>query len=120
MSDQRDDAIEGSAPSVEQGAGDPSVGEGGDSSVLEQLYAELGRAHAVGEDLDEQDQAALKELDTAEQRLIGEREQAEQAGDDEHLQEIDDDLDKLREAYRTITDRQPDDSDADDSGDDAA
>lgn len=100
-SDAEYDDVDDAAVNADDNTG-PNAGSG---QMLDELYAQLGRAHAVGEDLDEQDRQALAQIDAEEKRLTSEREESEQAGDTARVQAIDDDLEQLRQAYLTIKDR---------------
>lgn len=97
-----------------RGYGDQNESAGG--SVLDRLYDELGRAHAVSEQLLDGDRQDLTKIADAEKRLMAERDESEQAGDTAKTQAIEQDLDRLREAYLTIKDRLGEDEQQDDGG----
>jgi hypothetical protein len=83
---------------------DRDQAEGG-SGTLDMLYEQLGQAHALGDQLDEQHRQALAQIDAEEKRLNAEREESEASGDTDRMRAIDDDLDRLRQAYLTIKDQ---------------
>lgn len=88
-----------------------------DPSTLDGLYGALAGAQGAQEDLDQQDRQALQDIASHEQRLQEERRESEGRQDTEACARIDAQLEDLREAYLTITDRLEDDDSPHESDD---
>ena len=80
-------------------------GDRDQSSLLDQLYDELGRGHAAAQDLEAQQHEDLAAIDAEEKRLTAELAETEAAGDTAKSKAIEQDLDRMREAFLTIKDQ---------------
>ncbi len=80
--------------------------------AADELYARIAHANAAEQQLLGELAEAKTQLESREQELQAERDQAEASGDTETVTRIDDELDELERTLRVVTDHLDDDATA--------